>query len=70
MFISNLCEYRSPTMSFHNPRIIYFALERSLTQLLPPNSTPVNPYTLALFSPLVLHYVGTGMLSSSLDFAL
>lgn len=57
-------------MSFHNPHIIYFALKRSLTQLLPPGSTPIDPYTLALFSALVLHYVGTSILGLSLDFAL
>lgn len=57
-------------MSFHNPHIIYFALKRSLTQLLPLGSTPIDPYTLALFSALVLHYVGTSILDLSLDFAL
>lgn len=57
-------------MSFHSPYIIYFALKRSLTQILLPGSSPINPYTLALSSALVLHYVGTGILGLSSDFAL
>lgn len=53
-------------MLFHNPQIIYFALRRSLTQLLPPCSTPIDLYTLAL----VLPYVGTSMLGLPLEFVL
>lgn len=32
IFNSTFCEYGGPIMSFHNPSIIYIALNRSLTQ--------------------------------------
>lgn len=53
-------------MLFHRPHIIYVVLKRSLTQLLPPALPQLTP----LFSALVLHSFGTGILGLSLDFAL
>lgn len=53
-------------MLFQNPHIIYVALKRSLTQLLPPTLPQLTP----LFFALLLHYLGTGILGLSLDFAL
>lgn len=61
-----LCEYRGPIILFQNPHIIYVALKRSLTQLLPPTLPQLTP----LFFALLLHYLGTGILGFSLDFAL